>query len=145
PVALAEGHCLADTLFGGKPRKTDYSDVPTAVFSQPPVGTCGVSEEAARELYGKDKSGRRQCAAKIADSTGEVTHTMLRVRLGSGGQGSAVLGVHMVGDAAGEIIQLAGVCIKVGTTKADWDATIGVHPTSAEEFVTMRTRVPDEV
>jgi len=145
PVALAEGHCLADTLFGGKPRKTDYSDVPTAVFSQPPVGTCGVSEEAARELYGKDKVHVYKSSFRAMKHTisGSAEKTLMKLVVHA--ETDKVLGVHMVGDAAGEIIQLAGVCIKVGTTKADWDATIGVHPTSAEEFVTMRTRVPDEV
>jgi glutathione reductase (NADPH) len=144
PVALAEGHCLADTIFGNKPRKTDYSDVPTAVFSQPPVGTVGLTEEQAREKHGNDKIHIYRTSFRAMKHTisGRQEKTLMKLVVHA--ETDKVLGVHMVGDAAGEIIQLAGVCIKAGTTKAHWDSTIGVHPTSAEEFVTLRTRVPDD-
>ncbi|EKX50730.1 hypothetical protein GUITHDRAFT_66527 [Guillardia theta CCMP2712] len=138
PVALAEGHCLADTLFGGKPRKTDYSDVPTAVFSQPSIGTVGLTEEQAREKYGEVHIYKTSFRAMKHTLTGRQEKTFMKLIVHP--ETDKVLGVHMVGDAAGEIIQLAGVCMKAGATKADFDNTIGVHPTSAEEFVTLRTR-----
>jgi len=138
PVALAEGHCLADTLFGGKPRKTDYSDVPTAVFSQPPIGTCGLTEEAAREKYGDVHIYKTSFRAMKHTLTGRQEKTLMKLIVHP--ENDKILGVHMVGSDAGEIIQLAGVCIKAGATKEHFDSTIGVHPTSAEEFVTMRTR-----
>jgi len=141
PVALAEGHCLADTLFGGKPRKTDYSDVPTAVFSNPPIGTVGLTEEAARKEYGDVHVYRTSFRAMKHTLSGRQEKTLMKLIVDP--KTDKVLGVHMVGDGAGEIIQLAGVCLKAGATKEHFDSTIGVHPTSAEELVTMRTRVPD--
>lgn len=139
PVALAEGHCLADTLFGGKPRKADYSDVPTAVFSQPPIGTVGLTEEEARKQYGEVDIYRTSFRAMKHTISGRQEKTLMKLIVHP--ETDKVLGVHMCGADAGEIIQLAGVALKAGSTKADWDSTIGVHPTSAEEFVTMRTKV----
>jgi len=141
PVALAEGHCLADTLFGGKPRKTDYTDIPTAVFSNPPIGTVGLTEEAARAKGGVVHIYRTSFRGMKHTLTGRQEKTLMKLVVD--GTTDKVLGVHMVGADAGEIIQLAGVCLKAGATKAHFDSTIGVHPTAAEEFVTMRTRVPD--
>lgn len=141
PIALAEGHCLADTLFGGKPRKTDYSDVPTAVFSNPPIGTVGLSEEDARAKYKNVHIYRSSFRAMKHTITGRQEKTLMKLIVDA--DTDKILGIHMVGDAAGEVIQLAGVAVKAGVTKADFDNTIGVHPTAAEEFCTMRTRVPD--
>ncbi|KAJ1494621.1 FAD/NAD-linked reductase [Baffinella frigidus] len=141
PVALAEGHCLADTLFGGKPRKTDYSDVPTAVFSNPPIGTVGPTEAECRKLYGNVHVYRSVFRGMKHTLTGSQEKTLMKLIIHP--ETDKVLAVHMIGDNAGETIQLAGVCIKAGATKEHFDSTIGVHPTSAEEFVTMRTRVPD--
>jgi glutathione reductase (NADPH) len=141
PIALAEGHCLADTLFGGKPRKTDYSDVPTAVFSNPPIGTVGLTEEDARAKYKNVHIYRANFRGMKHTISGRMEKTLMKLVVDA--DTDKVLGVHMVGDAAGEVIQLAGVAIKAGVTKADFDNTIGVHPTAAEEFCTMRTRVPD--
>lgn len=141
PVALAEGHCLADTLFGGKPRKTDYSDVPTAVFSNPPIGTVGLTEEAARKKYGDVHIYRTSFRGMKHTLSGRQEKTLMKMIVDP--KTDKVLGVHIVGDGAGEVIQLAGVCLKAGATKAHFDSTIGVHPTAAEELVTMRTRVPD--
>mmetsp|Transcript_33104 Transcript_33104/g.78444 ORF Transcript_33104/g.78444 Transcript_33104/m.78444 type:complete len:456 (+) Transcript_33104:53-1420(+) len=141
PVALAEGHCLADTLFGGKPRKTDYSDVPTAVFSNPPIGTVGPTEAECRKLYGNVHVYKSVFRGMKHTLTGSQEKTLMKLIIHP--ETDKVLAVHMIGDNAGETIQLAGVCIKAGATKEHFDSTIGVHPTSAEEFVTMRTRVPD--
>merc|ERR1719163_228600 len=141
PIALAEGHCLADTLFGGKPRKTDYSDVPTAVFSNPPIGTVGLTEEEARAKHKNVHIYRSSFRGMKHTITGRQEKTLMKLVVNA--DDDKILGVHMVGDAAGEVIQLAGVAMKAGCTKADFDGTIGVHPTAAEEFCTMRTRVPD--
>mgnify|MGYP003924128027 CR=1 FL=1 len=141
PIALAEGHCLADTLFGNKPRKTDYSDVPTAVFSNPPIGTVGPTEEECRKKYGNVHIYRAVFRGMKHTLTQKQEKTLMKLIVHP--ETDKVLAVHMCGDNAGETIQLAGVCIKAGATKAHFDATIGVHPTAAEEFVTMRTRVPD--
>jgi glutathione reductase (NADPH) len=141
PIALAEGHCLADTLFGGKPRKTDYSDVPTAVFSNPPIGTVGLTEEEARAKYTNVHIYRSSFRGMKHTITGRTEKTLMKLIVDA--DTDKILGIHMVGDAAGEVIQLAGVAVKAGVTKANFDQTIGVHPTAAEEFCTMRTRVPD--
>jgi len=139
PVALAEGHCFADTEFGGKQRSLDYENIPTAVFAQPAIGTCGLTQEEAEEKYGKEniviyKSDFRPLKQTIAMGT-ERTFLKLIVEKSS----DRVVGCHIVEPSAGEIIQLVGVAMKAGATKADFDSTIGVHPTAAEELVTMRT------
>lgn len=143
PIALAEGHALADTLYGGKPRKTDYSDVPTAVFSNPPIGTVGLTEEEARAKHKNVHVYRSSFRGMKHTLTGRLEKTLMKLIVNA--DDDKILGIHMVGDAAGEVIQLAGVAIKAGVTKENFDSTIGVHPTSAEEFCTMRTRVPDAV
>jgi len=143
PIALAEGHALADTLYGGKPRKTDYSDVPTAVFSNPPIGTVGLTEEEARAKHKNVHVYRSSFRGMKHTLTGRLEKTLMKLIVNA--DDDKILGIHMVGDAAGEVIQLAGVAIKAGVTKEHFDSTIGVHPTSAEEFCTMRTRVPDAV
>mmetsp|Transcript_45597 Transcript_45597/g.66828 ORF Transcript_45597/g.66828 Transcript_45597/m.66828 type:complete len:458 (+) Transcript_45597:52-1425(+) len=139
PIALAEGHCLADTLFAGKPRKVDYSDVPTAVFSNPPMGTVGPTEAAAREQYGDVHIYKTSFRGMKHTLTKREEKTLMKLIVHP--ETDKVLAVHMCGDAAPEIMQLAGVAIKAGATKAHFDSTIGVHPTAAEEFVTMRSRV----
>ncbi|EKX55464.1 hypothetical protein GUITHDRAFT_83774 [Guillardia theta CCMP2712] len=139
PVALAEGHCLADTLFGGKPRKTDYSDIPTAVFSNPPLGTVGPTEEECRKRYGDVHIYRTSFRGMKHTLTQRDEKTLMKLIVHP--ETDKVLAVHMCGDAAGEVIQLVGVALKAGVTKAHFDSTIGVHPTAAEEFVTMRSRV----
>jgi glutathione reductase (NADPH) len=141
PVAIHEGVCLADTLFGGKPRSPDYEDVPAAVFSQPAVGTVGLTEEQARERFGSIdvyRSTFRALKHTLAPST---VRTMMKLVVDRASD--RVVGLHMVGPDAGEIVQGFAVAIKAGATKADFDATLGIHPTSAEEFVTMRTPVKD--
>lgn len=137
PVALAEGMVLARHLFDKKNNSVDYSDIPTCVFSQPNLGTVGLTEEQAREKYGEVviyKSKFKPMKLSLSDSD-ERTFMKLIVDKKS----DRVVGVHMLGPDAGEIIQGIAIAIKAGATKATFDSTIGIHPTAAEEFVTMRT------
>ena len=139
PVALHEGVCLSETLFGKAPRSPVHDDVPAAVFSQPPVGTVGLTEAAARQRYGEiDVYCTTFRALKHALTHG---HERTLMKLVVDRKSDRVVGLHMVGSEAGEIVQGFAVAIKAGATKADFDATLGIHPTAAEEFVTMRTPV----
>jgi len=139
PVAIHEGVCLSETLFGDGPRSPDHENVPAAVFSQPPVGTVGLTEEAARERFAQVDVYRSAFRALKHTLTGGEQRTMMKLIVDRASD--RVVGLHMVGPEAGEIVQGFAVAIKAGATKADFDATIGIHPTSAEEFVTMRTPV----
>ncbi len=139
PVALAEGMVVAKNLFDGQDLTMDYHDIPTAVFSSPPVGTVGVTEEQARDLYDDVVVYRSSFRPMKHTLTGRETRTMMKLVVD--GHSDRVVGAHMVGPDAGEIIQGIGIALKCGATKAQFDATIGIHPTAAEEFVTMRTPV----
>lgn len=139
PVALAEGMALAKSLYNNQPTMADYSDVPTAVFSQPCIGTVGLTEAQAREEYGDVDIYRSSFRALKNTVSGNEERTMMKLVVDP--KSDRVLGVHMVGPAAGEIIQGFAVALKAGATKAIFDSTIGIHPTAAEEFVTMRTKV----
>jgi len=139
PVALHEGVCLSETLFNDNPRSPDHEFVPAAVFSQPPVGTVGLTEEEAAEKFEAIDVYRSSFRALKHTLTDGKERTMMKLIVDR--VSDRVVGLHMVGPEAGEIIQGFAVAIKAGATKADFDATIGVHPTSAEEFVTMRTPV----
>lgn len=141
PVALAEGMAVAKTLFRDEPTMVNYENIPTAVFSQPPIGTVGMTEEEAREKHGPVKIFRSTFRPLKHTLTGRDTQSMMKMIVQA--DTDRVLGVHMVGDDAGEIMQGIGVALKAGATKADFDATIGIHPTAAEEFVTMREPVPE--
>ncbi|GIL39526.1 glutathione-disulfide reductase [Roseiterribacter gracilis] len=138
PVAIAQGHVLADLLFGNKQRSVDYDNVPTAIFSTPPIGTVGLSEAKAFERYhgGIDvyKSEFRPLRHTM---TGRQRRTLMKLLVDRATD--KVVGVHMVGEDAPEILQGFAVALNAGATKADFDRTIGIHPTAAEEFVTMRT------
>jgi glutathione reductase (NADPH) len=136
PVAIHEGMCVAKTLFGGVGTKPDHTGVASAVFSQPSIGSVGLSEAAARETYGKIDVYRSTFRALKHTLTGRDERTMMKVIVDRASD--RVVGLHMVGADAGEIIQGFSVALKCGATKAQFDATIGIHPTSAEEFVTMR-------
>jgi glutathione reductase (NADPH) len=140
-VAIHEGVCLSETLFAGNPRSPDHENVPAAVFSQPPVGTVGLTEEEARTRFDRVVVYRSTFRALKHTLTGGGERTLMKLVVD--GASDRVLGLHMVGPEAGEITQGFAVAIKAGATKADFDATIGIHPTSAEEFVTMRTPVED--
>jgi len=141
PVAIHEGVCLSETLFNDNPRSPDHENVPAAVFSQPPVGTVGLTEEEARERDSAIDVYRSTFRALKQTLTGGEERTLMKLIVDR--ESDRVLGLHMVGPDAGEIVQGFAVAIKAGATKADFDATIGIHPTSAEEFVTMRTPVDD--
>jgi glutathione reductase (NADPH) len=139
PVAIREGHCFADTVFGNKPRSPDHADVPAAVFSQPPVGTVGLSETDARAKYGEVDVYRTSFRPLKATVSGRDERVMMKLVVDA--KTDRVVGAHMVGEAAGEIMQGVAIAIKAGAKKADFDATVGIHPTAAEEFVTMREKV----
>ncbi len=139
PVALAEGTLLARTLFGGLSGQLDYQNIPTAVFSQPSVGTVGLTEEQACEA-GYDVLIYRSQFTPMHQVMSDVKEKTL-MKLVVDRASDKVLGAHMVGPDAGEIIQGLAIAIRMGATKADFDQTIGIHPTAAEEFVTMRVPI----
>ncbi|CAF2111752.1 hypothetical protein Bca4012_095241 [Brassica carinata] len=137
PVALMEGMALAKTLFQNDPTKPDYRAVPCAVFAQPPIGTVGLTEEQAIEQYGDIDVFTSNFKPLKATLSGLPDRVFMKLIVCA--NTNKVLGVHMCGEDSPEIIQGFGVAVKAGLTKADFDATVGVHPTAAEEFVTMRT------
>ncbi len=141
PVAIKEGMAFADTVYGGKPWHMTYQAIPTAVFSQPPVGTVGLSEQEARA---------KGCHVEVYKSTfkpmrhtlsGRDEKTLMKLIVDK--TTDVVLGAHMVGPDAAEIIQGIGIAVRLGATKAQFDQTVAVHPSAAEEFVTMRFPVGD--
>jgi glutathione reductase (NADPH) len=138
PVAIAEGHALADALFNPSGRSVSYENVPTCVFSQPNLGTVGLTEEDAGKRYGAIEIYRSTFRPMKHTLSGRDEQTMMKLVVDKASQ--KVVGLHMVGADAGEIVQGFAVAIKMGATKKDFDATIGIHPTAAEELVTMRTR-----
>jgi glutathione reductase (NADPH) len=142
PVALAEGMAVANTLFRNQPTKMDYANVPTAVFSNPSIGCVGLTEEQAREKYGRVRIFTADFKALKHTLSGSDERTFMKLVVHR--ENDRVLGCHMVGPDAGEIVQGIAIALNCGATKAQFDATIGVHPTAAEELVTMRTPVPDE-
>ena len=141
PVAIAEARCLVDTLFQGRPTAPDYDFIPSAVFSQPPVGTVGLGEGEARRRFGEVDVYVSRFRAMRHTLSGRDERTMMKLVVKRDDQ--RVVGCHMVGADAPEIVQGLAIALKAGATKAHFDATIGIHPTAAEEFVTMRERLPD--
>jgi glutathione reductase (NADPH) len=137
PVATAEGHALADTLFGGKPRHISLANIPTAVFSIPPIGTVGLTEAEAARL-GPAKIFVTKFTPMRHNITGRPRKTLMKLVVDA--QTDKVLGAHMLGEDAAEIVQGLAIAITAGATKADFDRTIGIHPTAAEEFVTLRAQ-----
>jgi glutathione reductase (NADPH) len=137
PVAIGEGRAFADTMYGNKPRIMSYADIPTAIFTTPEAATVGLTEEEATEMHGD--------AIKIYKTSFRPMYYVLPnkqektlMKLVVDTKTNKVIGAHMVGDHAAEIIQGVAIAVKMGATKADFDATVGIHPSSAEEFVTMR-------
>ena len=138
PVAIREGHAFADTVFGNMPRAVDHSLVPSAVFSQPELGTVGLTEAQARKTH------------KVVDiyktSFRPMKHTLsgrderVLMKLVVDAETNKVLGCHIAGEGAGEMAQLLGIAVTCGATKAQFDATLAVHPTASEELVTMREK-----
>jgi glutathione reductase (NADPH) len=141
PVATAEGTALARTLYNDQPTTVDYADIPTCVFSQPNLGTVGLTEEQAREKYQHIEIYKSTFTPMKLSLTSSDEKTFMKLIVDK--TTDKVIGVHMLGPDAGEIMQGIGIAIKAGATKAQFDTTIGIHPTTAEEFVTMRTPASD--
>jgi len=138
PMATAVGHALADTLFGNNPRRVSYENVPTAVFMNPPIGTVGITEEEAAKRGPADIYVTRFTPMRHTISKREGRKTLMKLVVCQRTQ--KILGAHMIGEDAGEMMQGIGIAVVMGATKQDFDRTIGIHPTAAEEFVTLRTR-----
>ncbi|HCX69522.1 glutathione-disulfide reductase [Parvibaculum sp.] len=138
PVAIREGHAFADTVYGGKDVKVDHSIIPTAIFSQPEMGTVGLTEAQAREQY--DEVDIYKTAFRALKNTLSDSQERTFMKLIVDARSDKVLGVHIMGSGAGEVIQAIGIAVTMGATKAQFDATIAVHPTAAEELVTMKEK-----
>jgi glutathione reductase (NADPH) len=138
PVAIREGHAFADSVFGGKPTKVDHANVPTAVFSEPEVGVVGLTEAEARARLPRTDIYKAMFRPMKATLSGRATSVLMKLVVD--GLTDRVVGCHMVGEGAAEMAQLAAVAVKMGATKADFDATVALHPTAAEELVTMRKK-----
>jgi glutathione reductase (NADPH) len=139
PVATAEAMWLARTLFRNEPTPVDHLFVPTAVFSNPNVATVGLSEENARARLGEVDIYKTSFRPLKLTMTDRAEKTLMKLVVDRATQ--RVVGAHMVGPDAGEIIQGVAIAVKLGATKAQFDATLGIHPTAAEEFVTLREKV----
>jgi len=136
PVAIREGQAFADTFYGNKPTRVDYACVPSAVFSHPPIAQVGMTESEARQKLGSVKvysSDFRPMKNVLAGRTERALYKMV-----CDGDSDRVVGIHMIGPDAPEILQAAAVCVKAGLTKAQFDATVALHPTMAEELVLLR-------
>jgi glutathione reductase (NADPH) len=138
PVAIAEGRALAETLFNGNPTKMDHADVPSAVFTQPPIGAVGLTEERARRECGEVDVYLTRFKPMKNTLSGRAERTLMKLVVDA--RSDRVLGCHMLGPDAPEIIQGLAVAIKCGATKRQFDQTVGIHPSAAEEFVTMRDK-----
>jgi glutathione reductase (NADPH) len=138
PVAIREGHAFADTVFGGKPTAVDHADVPTAVFSEPEVGVVGLTEAQACERLAKVDIYKTSFRPMKMSLAGRDTRAFFKLVVD--GETDRVVGCHVVGPDAGEMIQLVGIAVKMKATKADLDAVMAVHPTAAEELVTLREK-----
>ena len=142
PVAIREGHAFADSVFGKIPWQVDHADCPSAVFTQPPVGSVGLSEEQARAKYGAVDIYRESFRPMKHTMTGRTERTLMKLVVDRKSQ--IMVGAHMVGLDAPEITQTLAIAVKLKATKQQIDQTIAIHPTAAEEFVTMRTPLAAE-
>jgi glutathione reductase (NADPH) len=138
PVAIREGHAFADTVYGGMPVVVDHTNVPTAVFSEPEVGVIGLTETEAAERLAKVDIYKTTFRPMKATLSGRETRVFMKLVVD--GITGRIVGCHIVGPEAGELIQVVGIAVRMGATKADFDATMAVHPTMAEELVTMREK-----
>jgi glutathione reductase (NADPH) len=138
PVAIREGHAFADTVFGDRPTAVDHNNVPTAVFSEPEVGTVGLTETQARARLARTDIYKAVFKPLKATLSGRDTTVLMKLVVD--GLSDQVVGCHVVGEGAAEMAQLAAVAVKMGAKKAEFDATIALHPTAAEELVTMRKK-----
>jgi glutathione reductase (NADPH) len=137
PVAIREGHAFADTVFGKRQVEVDHTEIPTAVFSQPEVGTVGLTEMQARAQFSHVDIYKSTFKPMKATLAGRDTKMLMKLVVD--GSSDRVVGCHIVGDGAAEMVQLIAIAVKMKATKADFDATMALHPTAAEELVTMRT------
>ena len=137
PVAIREGHAFADTVFGKRPVEVDHDGIPTAVFSQPEVGTVGLTEAQARAQFSHVDIYKADFRPIKSTMSGRDTRILMKLVVDA--TSGRVVGCHIVGDAAAEIIQAVAIAVKMKATKADFDATFALHPSAAEELVTMRT------
>jgi glutathione reductase (NADPH) len=138
PVAIREGHAFADTVFGGMATAVDHTNVPTAVFSEPEVGTVGLTETQARARLARTDIYKAVFKPLKATLSGRDTTVLMKVVVD--GLSDRVVGCHVVGEGAAEMAQVAAIAVRMGIKKADFDATIALHPTAAEELVTMRKK-----
>jgi glutathione reductase (NADPH) len=135
PVAIREGHAFADTVFGGKPTKVDHANVPTAVFSEPELGTVGLTQAQAAARFARVDVYKTMFRPMKATLSGRDTTMFFKLLVDA--TSDRVVGCHILGEGAAEMIQLVGIALKMDATKADFDATMAVHPTAAEELVTL--------
>ncbi len=138
PVAIHDGHAFADTVFGSKPRAVDHATVPSAVFSTPEVGTVGLPEQVARERYQQLDVYKARFRPLKNTLSGRDERTVMKLLVDAAS--GRVVGCHVLGPDAAEIVQMAAISMRLGATKADFDATMALHPSAAEELVTMRTK-----
>ena len=143
PVAIHEGRCIAETLYNDNPQAPDHRDVATAVFTTPELGTVGLTEEEARQAFPALDIYKTRFRPLKHTLSGRAETVFMKLVVDRASD--RVVGCHMVGDGAGEAVQLLGIAVKAGATKAQFDATMAVHPTAAEEFVTMYEPVPEPV
>jgi glutathione reductase (NADPH) len=144
PVAIREAQAFAETVFHDRPTTFDHADVPTAVFSQPPVGVVGLSEAQARHKLGAVDIYLTRFRPMKTTFVGGSNRMLMKLVVDRATD--KVVGCHIVGDDSAEMIQLAGIAVKAGLTKAQWDATCALHPSAAEELVTLREKyVPQEL
>jgi glutathione reductase (NADPH) len=144
PVAIREGTAFAETEFYGRPTKVDHSDIPTAVFSQPTVGVVGLTEAQARHKFGAVDIYLTRFRPMHSAFAGDEARMLMKLVVDAGS--GRVAGVHIVGPDSAEMIQLAAIAVKAGLTKAQWDATCALHPSAAEELVTLREKyIPNEL
>jgi glutathione reductase (NADPH) len=136
PVALREGHAFADTVFGGRKTAMAYEHVPSAVFSQPEIGTVGLNEEEARRRFDKIAIYKTSFRPMKHTLSGRDERTFMKLVVD--GLTGRVVGCHLMGEGASELTQILAILLKIGATKADFDATVALHPTAAEELVTLR-------
>jgi glutathione reductase (NADPH) len=138
PVAIRQGHAFADTEFGGKPWNMDLTNIPTAVFCQPEVGTVGMTEAEARARFGAVDIYKTNFRPMQNALNGSPSRVFMKIVVRAADD--VVVGVHIVGEYAAEMIQMVAIAVKMGATKADFDRTCALHPSSAEELVTIRTK-----
>jgi glutathione reductase (NADPH) len=138
PVAIAEGRAVAETLFNENPIKMDHANVPSAVFSQPPIGAVGLTEEQARRQYGDVDIYVARFKPMKNTLSGREERTLMKLVVDA--RSDRVLGCHMLGPDAPEIMQGLAIAVKCGVSKRMFDQTVGIHPSAAEEFVTMREK-----